>query len=81
MTQATDRDIQDLKTAIDAVAKATEANTKAMPDLAQEMRWGFAKIESEMKTGFAELRGEIKAVDTKLDQRTKAIEIKLEVKN
>jgi chromosome segregation ATPase len=60
---------------IDTLAKATEANTKAIADLGQEMRLGFAKMETKIETGFAELRGEIKAIDTKLDAQAKEVGI------
>jgi hypothetical protein len=33
MTQATDSDIREIKTAVESIAKATEANTKAIADL------------------------------------------------
>jgi chromosome segregation ATPase len=102
MAQATDTDIQELKMAIDNIAKATDANTKAIEanaraieanakiidtlvkateanakaiaDLSQEMRLGFANME----TKFEEVKGEIKTTNIKLDERTKAIETKLD---
>ncbi len=85
MTAATDTDIREIKTAI-------EANTKAIADLAisvsglrEEMRVGFANIDTKFATsreetsvGFAELRGQINTVEAKLegkidqlDERTK----------
>jgi chromosome segregation ATPase len=76
MTQATDQDIRELKTAIDAnsraidaLAKGTEANTKAIADLTasvsglrEEMRVGFSNVE----TRFADVRGDIKLLDNRL---------------
>jgi hypothetical protein len=44
MTQATDQDIRELKTAIDALVKGTEANTKAIADPASfsgTIAWAF----------------------------------------
>jgi ABC-type transporter Mla subunit MlaD len=69
MTQATDQDIRELKTAIDALAKGTEANTKAIADLTasvsglrEEMRVGFANVETRL----ADVRGDIKVLDNRL---------------
>jgi hypothetical protein len=69
MTQATDQDIRELKTAIDALAKGTEANTKAITDLTasisglrEEMRIGFSNVEIR----FAGVRGYIKLLDNRL---------------
>jgi chromosome segregation ATPase len=76
MTQATDQDIRELKTAIDAnsraieaLGKGTEANTKAIADLTasvsglrEEMRVGFANVE----TRIADVRGDIKVLDNRL---------------
>jgi hypothetical protein len=81
MTQATDTDIREIKTAIEAntkaievIARGTEANTKAIADLTLEMRLGFADIKGEFK----EVRGQINTVEAKLegkidklDERTK----------
>ncbi len=53
MTQAIDQDIRELKIAIEALSKGTEANTKAIADLTasvsglrEEMRVGFANVET-----------------------------------
>jgi hypothetical protein len=81
MTAATDADIREIKTAVESIAKATEANTKAIADLTtsvgglrEEMRVGFANID----TKFAKLEGKIDTVEAKLegkidklDERTK----------
>jgi hypothetical protein len=69
MKQATGKDIRELKTAIDALAKGSEANTKAISDLTasvsglrEEMRVGFSNVE----TRFAGVRGDIKLLDNRL---------------
>jgi hypothetical protein len=74
MTQATDTDIREIRTAVESISKATEANTKAISDLILEMRLGFADVKGEFKevrglinTAEAKLEGKI----DKLDERTK----------
>ena len=76
MTQATEQDIREIKTSIDAntraiadLAKGTDANTKAIADLTasvsglrEEMRVGFANVE----TKFADVRGDIKLLNSRL---------------
>jgi hypothetical protein len=69
MTPATDQDIRELNIAIDALAKGSEANTKAIADLTasvsglrEEMRVGFSNVE----TRFADARGDIKLLDNRL---------------
>jgi chromosome segregation ATPase len=87
MTQATDQDIRELKTAIDAnsraieaIGKGTEANTKAIADLTasvsglrEEMRVGFANVE----TRFTDLKGQINNVETKLEGQIAVCNTKL----
>ncbi len=80
MTQATDQDIRELKTAIDALAKGTDANTKAIADLTasvgglkEEMRVGFANAE----TRFADLKGQINNAETKLEGKIAVCNSKL----
>ena len=63
MTSATDSDIREIRTAVESIAKATEANTKAIADLTLEMRLGFADIKGEFK----EVRGLINTVEAKLE--------------
>jgi hypothetical protein len=70
MTQTADKESEELKTTMNAIAKATEANAKAteanakaIADLTIEMRVGFANVD----TRFAKLEGQI-------DANTKAIE-------
>ena len=77
MTQATDTDIREIKTAIEAntrsistlsdriesIAKSTEANAKAITDLTLEIRVGFSDIKGEIK----EVRGQINTSEAKLE--------------
>ena len=90
MTQATDTDIREIKTAIatlsqaieantkaiESIAKSTEANTKAIADLTLEMRLGFANVD----TKFSDIRGDIKALDAKFEERTKGFGQRLDGK-
>jgi ElaB/YqjD/DUF883 family membrane-anchored ribosome-binding protein len=73
MTQVTDTDIRDIKTAIETIAKATEANTKAIADLTLEMRLGFANTD----TKFAEIKAEIGQVETKLEGKIDTVNARL----
>jgi hypothetical protein len=45
MTQATDTDIREIRTAVESIAKATEANTKAIAELILDIRLGFANVD------------------------------------
>ena len=67
MTSATDSDIREIRTAVESIAKATEANTKAIADLTLEMRVGLAEIKGQVNTSEAKLVGKI----DKLDERTR----------
>ena len=69
MTQATDQDIREIKSSIDVIARATDANTKAIADLVasvgglrEEMRVGFSNVETKL----ADVRGDMKVLDTRL---------------
>jgi ABC-type transporter Mla subunit MlaD len=94
MTMATNTDIKDIKTAvesntktiaaqsdrIEAIIRGTEANTKAINDLTQEMRLKFSTVENKIEVGFAtvetkltKLEGQILTLDAKFDERTKGI--------
>ncbi len=94
MTMATDTDIREIKTAIEAntktittqsdrieaIIRGTEANTKAISDLTQEMRLKFSSVENKIEVGFAtveikltKLEGQILMLDAKFDERTKGI--------
>ncbi len=76
MTQSTDRDITEIKSAIESIVRSTDANTKAIAtlsnqiaDLTLEMRLGFANVDikfSEVRGEIKEVRGDIKVVDTRL---------------
>ncbi len=85
MTQATDTDIRDIKSAIEANTKAIGDLTTSLASLREEMRLGFAHVEtkfaevkgeikelrSEVKGDIKELRSDFKGLDTKFDERTK----------
>ena len=71
MTQATDSDIREIKTAVESIAKATEANTKAIADLTLEMRVGFSDLKGQINTLEAKIEGKIDKVDAKYEERTK----------
>jgi ABC-type transporter Mla subunit MlaD len=94
MAMATNTDIKDIKTAVEsntktitaqsdrleAIIRGTEANTKAINDLTQEMRLKFSSVENKIEVGFAtvetkltKLEGQIITLDTKFDERTKGI--------
>jgi chromosome segregation ATPase len=62
MTQTADADIREIKTAIESIAKATEANSKAVVDLTQEMRTGFSNVD----TRFTKLDGRIDTLETRV---------------
>jgi hypothetical protein len=63
MTAATDADIRDIRTAVESIAKATEANTKAIADLTTSM----TGLREEMRVGFSDLKGQINTVEAKLE--------------
>jgi hypothetical protein len=74
MTSATDSDIREIRTAVESIAKATEANTKAIANLTtsvtglrEEMRVGFSDMKGQINTVEAKLEGKI----DKLDERTR----------
>ena len=71
MTSATDSDIREIRTAVESIAKATEANTKAIADLTLEMRVGFADVKGQINTLEAKIEGKIDKVDAKYEERTK----------
>jgi hypothetical protein len=70
MTAATDPDIREIRTAVESIAKSTEANTKAIADLTLEMRLGFADIKGEFK----EVRGLINTFEAKLSRSQSFLE-------
>jgi hypothetical protein len=50
MTQATDTDIRELKTAVEAIGRGTEANTKAIEGLSQTSSAIDRRLEALTKT-------------------------------
>jgi hypothetical protein len=62
MTQATDADIREIKTAVDSIAKATEANTKAISDLTLEIRLGFTRLDGKIDN----IDGRLLAVENRI---------------
>jgi chromosome segregation ATPase len=90
MTQATDTDIRELKTAIDgntrsiealtktqeANALAIAANTKAIADLTSSV----TGLREEMRLGFSGVQGQITNLDTKLSGQITNAETKLDGK-
>jgi autotransporter translocation and assembly factor TamB len=80
MTQATDTDIREIKSAIDTlarsvetIARGTEANTKAIADLTLEMRLGFASVDTKL----SDIRGEIKQGETQLEGKIDKLDGKI----
>jgi chromosome segregation ATPase len=69
MTQSTDRDIQEIKSAIDS-------NTKSIADLITS----FSGLREEMCVGFTRIEGRINDVETKLEGQIHSLETKLEGK-
>ncbi len=67
MTQATDNDIRDIKTAIEANTKAIADLTTSFSGLREETRVGLTKLDGDIR----ELRSDVKALDVKFDERTK----------
>lgn len=73
MTQATDTDIRELKTAIDGntravdgLIKATEANASARSDLTLEMRVGFGAVKGQITNLDTRISGIITNAESKL---------------
>jgi peptidoglycan hydrolase CwlO-like protein len=79
MTQATDIDIRDLKSAI-------EANSRQIAELTTEMRVGFANVDAkfanvdtkfaEVRGEIAEVRGDIKALDANVEAKFANVDTK-----
>jgi chromosome segregation ATPase len=74
MTSATDTDIREIKTAVESIAKATEANSKAIADLTTSV----TGLREEMRVGFSDIRGEIRQVETKLEGEIKEVRGKID---
>ena len=69
MTSATETDIREIKTSVDSIAKATEANTKAIADLTLEIRLGFSDIKGKLDGidgRLVAVEGNLKGLDARL---------------
>jgi hypothetical protein len=78
MTQSTDRDITDIKNAVDTNSKAIADLTSSIAGLREEMRVGFTKLEGQINNIETKLDGkievvksEIRVIDVKLEERTR----------
>lgn len=78
MTQSTDRDITEIKNAVDANSKAIADLTSSITGLREEMRVGFTKLEGQINNIETKLDGkievvksEIRVIDVKLEERTR----------
>jgi hypothetical protein len=67
MTQATDTDIRDIKTAIEANTKAIGDLKDSITSLREETRVGLTRLDGDVR----ELRSELGSLDAKFDERTK----------
>jgi predicted RNase H-like nuclease (RuvC/YqgF family) len=76
MTQATDTDIRDIKTAIEANTKAIGDLTSSVSSLREEMRVGFANITTQI----TRLDGKIDNIETRIDGRIDKLEATIEGK-
>jgi hypothetical protein len=65
MTQATDTDIRDIKTAIEANTKAIGDLKDSISSLREETRVGLTRLDADIR----ELRSEVKTLDIKLEGR------------
>ena len=63
MTPATDTDIKDIKTSIEANTKAIGELTTSLTSLREEMRVGFANVTTQV----TRLDGKIDKLETKID--------------
>lgn len=75
MTQSTDQEIGEIKSAIDTNSRAIDANNKAIADLTVSI----AGLREEMRVGFARLEGQINNVETKLDGQIEVVRGELKV--
>jgi hypothetical protein len=82
MTQATDTDSRELKTAIDGntraidgLIRATEANAKAIADLTLEMRLGFGEVKGQITNLDTKLSGQITNTESKLEGKINSIKL------
>jgi uncharacterized protein YoxC len=74
MTQATDTDIQDIKTSIEANTRAIGDLSSSVSSLREEMRLGFANVTTQI----TRLDGRIDNLETKIDGRFDTINAKLQ---
>jgi chromosome segregation ATPase len=78
MTQSTDQDLKEIKTAVEENSKAIATLTTSMTGLREEMRVGLAKLEGQIHNLETKLdgkidvvKGEIRIIDVKLEERTR----------
>jgi chromosome segregation ATPase len=76
MTQATDTDIQDIKTSIEANTRAIGDLSSSVSSLREEIRIGFANVTTQI----TRLDGRIDNLETKLDSKIDNLEIKIDGK-
>lgn len=76
MTQATDTDIRDIKTSIEANTKAIGDLTSSVSSLREEIRVGFANVATQI----TRLDGKIDNLEIKLDSKIDKLEIKIDGK-
>jgi septal ring factor EnvC (AmiA/AmiB activator) len=75
MTQSTDQEIGEIKSAVAANNRSIDANSKAISDLTASI----AGLREEMRVGFARLEGQIDNIETKLDGQIEVIKGELKV--
>ena len=85
MTQATDTDIRELKTAIDGntravdgLIKSTEANASARSDLTLEMRLGFGEVKGQITNLDTRISGIITNAESKLEGKINSLDTKFD---
>ncbi|WP_310483813.1 hypothetical protein [Chamaesiphon sp. VAR_48_metabat_403] len=78
MTESTDRDIKELKNAIEQNSQAIADLTTSIAGLREEVRVGFTKLEGRVNNIETKLDGkvevmksELRVVDVKLEERTR----------
>lgn len=75
MTQSTDQEIGEIKSAVDANNRAIDTNNKAITDLTASI----AGLREEMRVGFARLEGQIDNIETKLDGQIEVLKGELKI--
>ena len=73
MTQSIDRDIQEIKNAIDSNTKTIADLVTSVSGLREEMRVGFANVDTKL----AKLAGQINNVEAKLEGKIETVNSKL----